>query len=194
MLPETTYQAHPTAVIDPGAEIGAGTRIWHFCHLMTGCLIGEGCNLGQNVFVDRQVRVGNRVKVQNNVSLYQGVVLQDDVFVGPSAVFTNVINPRSFVERKTEFRKTMVEQGASIGANATIICGVHIGTYALVGAGSVVTRDVQPYALVIGNPARAVGWVSRSGHSLCFDAAGMARCPEDGTRYRLEGSMVVFVG
>lgn len=188
------YQAHPSAVIDPGAAIGAGTRIWHFCHLMPGCRIGTGCNLGQNVFVDRLVVVGNGVKIQNNVSLYQGVVLEDDVFVGPSAVFTNVINPRSFIERKTEFRPTVVERGATIGANATIICGVRIGAYAFVGAGSVVTKNVKPYALVRGNPARNVGWVSQAGTRLSFNSEGQAFCPQSGQQYRKTAGDVQFVG
>ncbi|OLY93903.1 UDP-2-acetamido-3-amino-2,3-dideoxy-glucuronate N-acetyltransferase [Cnuella takakiae] len=188
------FQAHPTAVIDPGAEIGAGTQIWHFCHLMTGCRIGEGCNLGQNVFVDRQVVVGNRVKVQNNVSLYQGVLLEDEVFVGPSVVFTNVINPRSFIERKQEFRQTVVERGATIGANATIVCGVRIGAYAFVGAGSVVTKSVKPYALVRGNPARHVGWVGRGGNPLLFNDLGLAACSLTGEQYRIDGGDVFLVG
>lgn len=189
-----SYQAHPSAIIDPGAVVGAGTRIWHFSHLMPGCRIGAGCNLGQNVFVDRLVMVGNGVKIQNNVSLYQGVVLEDDVFVGPSAVFTNVINPRSFIERKTEFRLTVVERGATIGANATIICGVRIGAYALVGAGSVVTKNVKPYALVRGNPAKHVGWVSRAGIKLCFDGEGLATCSHSGEQYREAAGEVYFVG
>lgn len=187
------FEVHETAVIDPGAEVGAGTRIWHYCHLMPGCRIGEGCNLGQNVFVDRNVVVGNRVKIQNNVSLYDGVVLHDDVFVGPSAVFTNVINPRSFIERKHAFRPTVVEQGASIGANATLVCGVRVGCYALVGAGSVVTRSVPAYALVRGNPARHVGWVSQAGEPLHFNESGDARCPASGTHYRLEQGNVFSV-
>lgn len=187
------FQVHETAVIDPGAQVGAGTRIWHFCHLMAGCRIGDGCNLGQNVYVDRNVVVGNRVKIQNNVSLYDGVVLHDDVFVGPSAVFTNVLNPRSFIERKDAFRPTVVEQGATIGANATLVCGVRVGSYALVGAGSVVTRSVPAYALVRGNPARIVGWVSQAGEPLHFNELGQTRCPASGMPYRLENGLVFLV-
>ena len=155
---------HATAVIDDGAIIGDNTRVWHFCHIMPTAVIGNDCIIGQNVFVDNNVKVGNGVKIQNNVSLYNGVVLQNDVFVGPSVVFTNVINPRSFIERKHEFKQTMVEQGASIGANATLICGIRVGEYAMVGAGAVVTRDVPAYAVVIGNPAKQTGWVDREGN------------------------------
>jgi UDP-2-acetamido-3-amino-2,3-dideoxy-glucuronate N-acetyltransferase len=179
-----TYFAHPTAVIDPGCTIGPGSKIWHFCHLMPGCVLGSNCILGQNVMVGSGVRVGNGVKVQNNVSLYTGVTLEDDVFVGPSAVFTNVINPRSFVERKNEFRETVVHRGATVGANSTIVCGVRIGAYALVGAGAVVTRDVPAYALVTGMPARVMGWVSRFGHRLDFDDDNRATCPESRETYR----------
>jgi UDP-2-acetamido-3-amino-2,3-dideoxy-glucuronate N-acetyltransferase len=178
------YFAHPTAVIDPGCNIGRGSKIWHFCHLMPGCTVGENCILGQNVMVAGGVTVGNGVKIQNNVSLYTGVTLEDDVFIGPSAVFTNVINPRSFVERKNEFRATTVCRGASVGANATIVCGVRIGAYALVGAGAVVTHDVPDYALVTGMPARVMGWVSRLGHRLDFDNDNRAVCPESGEAYR----------
>ena len=155
---------HATAVIDDGAIIGDNTRVWHFCHIMPTAVIGNDCIIGQNVFVDNNVRVGNGVKIQNNVSLYNGVVLQNDVFVGPSVVFTNVINPRSFIERKHEFKQTMVEQGASIGANATLICGITVGEYAMVGAGAVVTKDVSAYAVVMGNPAKQTGWVDREGN------------------------------
>ena len=155
---------HATAVIDDGAIIGDNTRVWHFCHIMANAVIGSDCIIGQNVFVDNNVRVGNGVKIQNNVSLYNGVVLQNNVFVGPSVVFTNVINPRSFIERKHEFKHTMVEQGASIGANATLICGIRVGEYAMVGAGAVVTKDVPAYAVVIGNPAKQTGWVDREGN------------------------------
>lgn len=176
---------HPTAVIDPGAQVGAGTRIWHFCHLMPGAVLGENCVLGQNVYIDNNTRIGNRVKIQNNVSVYNGVELEDEVFLGPSVVFTNVINPRSFIERKDEFRPTRVGKGATIGANATIICGVEIGAYALVGAGAVVTRSVPAYALVTGNPARQTGWVSRAGQKLYFDDQGMAQCPQTGETYKL---------
>lgn len=157
---------HSTAVIDRGAKIGAGTRIWHFCHLMPGARVGENCILGQNVFVDNQVSIGNGCKVQNNVSLYNGVDLEEDVFIGPSVVFTNVINPRAFIERKQEFKPTKVQKGASIGANATIVCGITIGTYAFVGAGAVVTRNVPAYAKVAGSPARQIGWVDKEGNSV----------------------------
>jgi UDP-2-acetamido-3-amino-2,3-dideoxy-glucuronate N-acetyltransferase len=184
------YEVHETAVIDAGAFIGAGTRIWHFCHLMPGSRIGHNCNLGQNVFVDRDVVIGNGVKIQNNVSLYRGVVLHDEVFVGPSAVFTNVINPRSFIDRKAELKATVVEQGATIGANATLVCGVRIGSFAFVGAGSVVTRDVAAFALVQGNPARNCGWVSRSGGKLVFNSLGEAVCLLSGERYQLESGVV----
>ena len=188
------YKAHPTTVIDEGCIIGKGTRIWHFCHLMSGCRIGEECNIGQNVVVSPGVVLGNRVKVQNNVSIYTGVICEDDVFLGPSCVFTNVINPRSFISRKAEFRTTRVEKGASIGANATLVCGNRIGRYAMVGAGSVVTRDVPPYALVVGNPARQIGWVSEYGCRLQFDANGEAICPESGEVYRLTGGDVMRIG
>lgn len=159
------YFVHPTAVVDEGAQIGKGTRIWHFCHLMPQTVLGEDCILGQNVFIDNNARIGDRVKVQNNVSIYNGVVVEDDVFLGPSVVFTNVINPRSFIERKSEFRPTIIRKGATIGANATILCGVEIGEYAMIGAGAVVTRNVLPYALVVGNPARQTGWVNKDGQT-----------------------------
>jgi UDP-2-acetamido-3-amino-2,3-dideoxy-glucuronate N-acetyltransferase len=184
---------HPTAVVDAGAAIGAGTRIWHFCHVMPLAVIGQGCNIGQNVYIDNHAVVGNGVKIQNNVSVYNGVVLEDGVFVGPSAVFTNVVNPRSFIERKTEFRPTLVQQGASIGANATIVCGITIGRYALVGAGAVVTHDVPPHALVTGLPARQTGWVSEAGHTLRFGADGRAQCPETGQAYLLQNGGVAKV-
>ncbi|MCS6930411.1 MAG: N-acetyltransferase [Saprospiraceae bacterium] len=184
------YYAHPTAVIDEGCEIGEGTRIWHFCHIMPGARIGRNCILGQNVFVGSGVVLGNNVKVQNNVSIYTGVECADDVFLGPSMVFTNVLNPRSAVERKNEFRRTRVGRGASIGANATIICGHDIGEYAFIGAGAVVTKDVLPYALVVGNPARQIGWMSEYGERLHFDANGLAICPSSGERYVLENGMV----
>lgn len=179
------YKAHPTAVIDEGCSIGAGTRIWHFSHIMSGCVIGENCNLGQNVVVSPQVRLGNNVKVQNNVSIYTGVECEDDVFLGPSMVFTNVINPRSAVARKNEYRPTKVGKGATIGANATIVCGNPIGAYSFIGAGAVVTKEVLPYALVTGNPARQTGWMSELGHKLKFDEAGLATCPESGQQYKL---------
>ncbi len=181
---------HPTAVIDQGAQVGSHTRVWHFSHLMPGAVIGERCILGQNVFVDNNTRIGNGVKIQNNVSVYNGVILEDDVFVGPSAVFTNVINPRSFIERKTEFKPTIIKKGATIGANATIICGITIGSYALIGAGAVVTKDVAPYGLVTGNPARHQGWVSEAGHKLVFTSGNEAICPETGQRYLLTGNQV----
>lgn len=177
------FYAHPTAVIDEGAQIGARTKIWHFCHIMPNSRIGEDCVFGQNCLVAGGVTVGNNVKVQNNVSLYTGLTVEDDAFLGPSAVFTNVINPRSFVNRKDQFRDTLVRRGASIGANATIVCGVTLGAYCFVGAGAVVTRDVPDYALVVGAPARIMGWVSKHGHRLHFDDAGRATCPESGEQY-----------
>jgi UDP-2-acetamido-3-amino-2,3-dideoxy-glucuronate N-acetyltransferase len=187
---KTTYQAHETAVIDDGCTIGEGTKIWHFSHLMTGCRIGRSCIIGQNVVISPGAVLGNGVKVQNNVSVYTGVTCEDEVFLGPGCVFTNVINPRSAVCRKDQYRSTHVEKGATIGANATIICGCLIGAYAMVGAGAVVTRDVLPYALVAGNPARRRGWVSRYGHRLNFDGEGIAVCPETGDRYCLQDGMV----
>lgn len=181
----STFFAHPTAVIDDGATIGAGTRIWHFCHVMATAVIGGGCTLGQNVFVGSKVTLGRNVKVQNNVSLYEGVICEDEVFIGPSAVFTNVINPRSAVSRKQEFRPTYLEKGVTIGANATIICGHRIGRYAFIGAGAVVTKDVPAYALMLGNPARRSGWMSEHGHKLHFNSEGLATCVEGGETYRL---------
>ena len=187
---EKEYFAHETAVIDDGSVIGKGTKIWHFSHIMQGSEIGENCNIGQNVVVSPGVKLGRNVKVQNNISLYTGVICEDDVFLGPSMVFTNVINPRSAVIRKDQYMTTVVEKGASIGANSTIICGNRIGRYSFIGAGAVVTRDVKPYSLVVGNPARQTGWMSEYGHRLNFDAAGLALCPESGERYRLENGMV----
>ncbi len=184
------YTAHPTAVIDEGCTIGEGSRIWHFSHLMPGCVIGERCNIGQNVVVSPGVKLGNNVKVQNNVSIYTGVECGDDVFLGPSCVFTNVTNPRSAVNRREQYAKTHVGQGASIGANATIVCGHDIGAYAFIGAGAVVTKTVPAYALVVGNPARQTGWMSEYGHKLQFDAAGHATCPESGQRYQLKNDRV----
>ena len=182
---EKAYFVHPTAVVDEGAQIGAGTRIWHFSHIMPTARIGEGCNLGQNVFVDNNTVIGNGVKIQNNVSVYNGVILEDYVFCGPSMVFTNVINPRSEIERKHEFKQTLVRRGATIGANATIVCGVTIGRYALIGAGAVVTGDVPDYALMVGVPARQVGWISRHGHRLTEqDDKDNWVCPQSGWRYR----------
>lgn len=184
------YFAHPTAILDEGCEIGEGVKIWHFSHIMPGCKIGEGCNLGQNVVVSPKVVLGKNVRVQNNVSIYEGVICEDDVFLGPSMVFTNVVNPRSAVSRKHEYRPTLVRKGASVGANATIVCGNEIGAYALIGAGAVVTKPVPPYALVIGNPARQTGWVSEWGHKLQFDKEGRATCPESGEKYILENNSV----
>lgn len=184
------YQAHETAVIDEGCRIGAGTRIWHFSHIMPDCVIGERCNIGQNVVISPGVVLGNNVKIQNNVSVYTGVVCEDDVFLGPSCVFTNVLNPRSAIPRKDQYQKTLVCRGATIGANATIVCGHTIGEYALIGAGAVVTKDVPPYALVVGNPSKQIGWVSEYGHRLRFDEKGEARCPESGERYLLKEGRV----
>jgi UDP-2-acetamido-3-amino-2,3-dideoxy-glucuronate N-acetyltransferase len=187
------YFVHPTSVIDEGAVIGSGTRIWHFSHIMNGCMIGKNCNIGQNVFVSNGVTLGNNVKVQNNVSLYSGVTCDDDVFLGPSCVFTNVINPRSAVVRKHEYQSTHVAKGASIGANATIVCGVSIGAYAFVGAGAVVTNNILPYALVVGNPAKQIGWMSAYGHRLQFDENGFAACKESGEKYQLINNKVIKV-
>jgi len=184
------YSAHPSAIIDENCEIGEGTKIWHFSHIMSGCKIGKRCNIGQNVVISPQVILGDNVKVQNNVSIYTGVVCEDDVFLGPSMVFTNVINPRSAIIRKDEYRKTIVRKGASIGANATIVCGNEIGQYAMIGAGAVITKEVPPYALVYGNPARQNGWVSEYGHKLNFDKDGFAICPESGEKYALSNSEV----
>ena len=189
-MSDTGYFAHESAIIDDGCTIGCGTKIWHFSHIMSGCTIGRDCNIGQNVVVSPQVVLGNNVKVQNNVSIYTGVQCEDDVFLGPSMVFTNVINPRSAIARKDQYRPTIVQRGASIGANATIVCGHTIGRYALIGAGAVVTKDVKPYALVVGNPARQTGWVSEYGHKLKFDSNNIAVCPESGQRYKLEGGEV----
>lgn len=190
----SNYYVHPSAVIDEGAIIGEGCKIWHFCHLMPGAFLGDDCSLGQNVFVASTVKLGKGVKVQNNVSLYDGVICEDEVFVGPSAVFTNVINPRSAVNRKHAYQRTVVGRGASIGANATIICGNDIGAYAFVGAGAVVTRPVKPYALVSGNPARQRGWMSRQGAKLVFDDSGTAICEISGEAYRLREGQVTFIG
>ena len=182
---KTDFFAHETAVIDEGCKIGKGTRIWHFSHIMTGCRIGENCNLGQNVVISPDVVLGRNVKVQNNVSVYTGVICEDDVFLGPSMVFTNVINPRSHILRKEQYQATTVRRGASIGANATIVCGHEIGEFAFIGAGAVVTRDVPAYALVIGNPGRHAGWMSEYGHRLHFDENGIAVCPESQEKYKL---------
>ncbi len=189
-----SYFAHATAVIDSGCTIGLGTKIWHFSHIMPDCSIGENCNIGQNVVVSPKVILGNNVKVQNNVSIYTGVVCEDDVFLGPSMVFTNVINPRSAVVRKEAFQETLVAKGASIGANATIVCGNTIGAYAMVGAGAVVVKEVLPYALVVGNPSQQIGWVSAYGHRLDFDADGVAFCKESNEKYQLTNHVVTKVG
>lgn len=189
-----SYFAHETAIVDEGCEIGSGVKIWHFSHVMSGAVIGTNCNIGQNVVISPSVTIGNNVKIQNNVSVYTGVVCEDDVFLGPSMVFTNVINPRSFVNRKHEFKTTIVRKGSSIGANATIVCGIEIGSYAMIGAGSVVTKDVKPYALVVGNPGKQIGWVSEYGHRLDFDTKGMAICPETHDVYELKGGEVRKVG
>ncbi len=185
-----SYYSHPTAVIDEGAEIGEGVKIWHFTHIMPGCKIGDGCNIGQNVVISPRVILGKNVRVQNNVSIYEGVVCEDDVFLGPSMVFTNVINPRSAISRKNEYKQTLVRKGASIGANATIVCGNEIGAYAFIGAGAVVTKPVPAYALVVGNPARQTGWMSEYGYKLHFDPQGKATCPESGELYWLENNSV----
>lgn len=190
MADEKKYYAHPTAVIDDGCEIGEGTKIWHFSHIMPNCKIGEQCNIGQNVVISPEVVLGKNVKVQNNVSIYTGVQCEDDVFLGPSMVFTNVINPRSAVNRKNQYAKTIVKRGASIGANATIVCGHDIGAFAFIGAGAVVTKNVPDYALVIGNPARQTGWMSEYGHKLKFDSQGIAICAESNEQYKLENGKV----
>ena len=187
---DTSYFAHETAVIDEGCIIGDGTKIWHFSHVMPNCEIGTKCNIGQNVVVSPQVILGNNVKVQNNVSIYTGVICEDDVFLGPSMVFTNVINPRSAVIRRGEYMKTVVKRGASIGANATIVCGNDIGEYAFIGAGSVVTKEIPAYALVVGNPSRQIGWISEYGHRLNFDDKGVAICPESHEKYQLINNSV----
>lgn len=184
------YFAHESAYIDEGCQIGEGTKIWHFSHIMSNCILGENCNIGQNVVVSPDVILGRNVKVQNNVSIYTGVVCEDDVFLGPSMVFTNVTNPRSGVNRRGQYSKTIVKKGASIGANATIVCGHDIGKYAFVGAGSVVTKHIPDYALVVGNPARQIGWMSEFGHRLVFNEAGIAECPESNEKYELSNNQV----
>jgi len=184
------FFAHETAIVDSGCTIGNGTKIWHFSHIMSNCILGERCNIGQNVVVSPEVVLGNNVKVQNNVSIYTGVTCDDDVFLGPSMVFTNVINPRSAIIRKEQFAKTHVGKGASIGANATIVCGHDIGEYAFIGAGAVVTKNVPCYALVVGNPAKQIGWVGEYGHGLEFNDGGIAECPESQQKYRLENNIV----
>lgn len=184
------YFAHETAVIDNNSKIGAGTKIWHFSHIMPNCNIGDYCNIGQNVVVSPEVILGNNVKVQNNVSIYTGVICEDDVFLGPSMVFTNVINPRSAINRRGQYAKTVVKKGASIGANATIVCGNDIGEYAFIGAGAVVTKTIKPFALVVGNPAKQIGWVGEYGHKLSFNENHIAICPESKQEYKLEGNYV----
>lgn len=185
------YFAHETAVIDNNCSIGDGTKIWHFSHIMDNCKIGESCNIGQNVVVSPQVVLGKNVKVQNNVSIYTGVTCEDDVFLGPSMVFTNIINPRSAINRKDEYKKTLVKKGASIGANATIVCGNTIGEYSFIGAGTVVTKEVLPFALVVGNPSKQIGWVSEFGHRLYFNEKGFATCKESSQEYQLKNNSVI---
>lgn len=184
------YFKHESAYVDEGCVIGAGTKIWHFSHIMSNCVIGECCNIGQNVVVSPDVKLGRNVKIQNNVSVYTGVICEDDVFLGPSMVFTNVINPRSAVARKNEYRPTILRRGASVGANATIVCGNEIGEYAMIGAGAVITKPVPAYALVVGNPARQIGWVSEYGHRLNFNSDGIAICPETNQEYKFENNSV----
>jgi UDP-2-acetamido-3-amino-2,3-dideoxy-glucuronate N-acetyltransferase len=186
----SNYFAHPTAIIDEGCSIGTDVKIWHFSHIMPNCIIGDKCNIGQNVVISPDVILGKNVKIQNNVSIYTGVICEDDVFLGPSMVFTNVINPRSAVNRKSEYARTLVKKGASIGANATIVCGNDIGSFALIGAGAVVTKNVPDYALLVGNPAKQIGWVSEYGHRLNFDSAGIAICPETKQTYKLNNGKV----
>jgi UDP-2-acetamido-3-amino-2,3-dideoxy-glucuronate N-acetyltransferase len=193
MIENVNYFAHPTAVIDEGCEIGEGTKIWHFSHIMSNCKLGKNCNLGQNVVVSPGVILGSNVKAQNNISIYTGVICDDDVFLGPSMVFTNVINPRSAINRKSEYAKTHVGRGASIGANATIVCGHDIGKYAFIGAGAVVTKHIPDYALVVGNPSRQIGWMSEYGHRLEFNNEGLAVCKESGQQYKLENNIVTRI-
>ncbi len=191
---DSGYFAHETAVIDPGCKIGKGTKIWHFSHIMPESEIGEHCSFGQNVVVSPGVKLGNNVKVQNNVSIYTGVICEDNVFLGPSMVFTNIVNPRSAVVRRDQYVETMVRKGATIGANATVVCGIEIGAYAFVGAGAVVIRDVLPYELVVGNPAKHIGWMSEYGHRLHFGSGDMAVCPESKEQYRMENDRVKKIG
>ncbi len=188
------FFVHPTAIVDEPAQVGAGTKIWHFCHVMPQAVIGPDCSLGQNVFVANGVKLGRGVKVQNNVSIYEGVICEDEVFLGPSMVFTNIRNPRSGVVRKGQYEQTRLEKGVTIGANVTIVCGIRLGKYCFIGAGSVVTKDVPAYALLVGNPARQIGWMSEYGHRLYFDEAGLATCPESGQQYQLKEGKVSKVG
>ena len=192
-MADTDYFAHETAVVDNDCVIGNGTKIWHFSHIMSNCIIGKQCNIGQNVVISPDVILGNNVKVQNNVSIYTGVICEDDVFLGPSMVFTNVINPRSAINRRNQYARTTVKKGASIGANSTIVCGNDIGEYAFIGAGAVVTKSVPAYALVVGNPAKQIGWVSEYGHRLVFDAENLATCKESNQRYKLENNTVTRI-
>ena len=187
------YFVHETAVVDDGCIIGEGTKIWHFSHIMTGCTIGKACNIGQNVVISPEVVLGNNVKVQNNVSIYTGVICEDDVFLGPSMVFTNVVNPRSAVNRKSEYAKTLVKKGATIGANSTIVCGITLGEFCFIGAGAVVIRSVKPYALVVGNPSKQIGWMSEFGHRLKFNEQGIAICPESKEEFRLSNDIVTKI-
>lgn len=192
-MEDQDFFAHETAVIDEGCRIGKGSRIWHFSHIMSGAVLGKNCNLGQNVLVSTGCILGNNVKVQNNVSIYTGVICEDDVFLGPSMVFTNIVNPRSGVVRKDQYVETLVEKGASIGANATIICGNKLGAYCFIGAGAVITKDVPPYALIVGNPGKQVGWMSEFGHRLDFNNNGLATCPESGEKYQLMNNIVTKI-
>jgi len=192
-MEKKNYIVHESAIVDEGCEIGEGTRIWHFSHLMAGSRIGKDCNIGQNVVISPEVVIGNNVKVQNNVSIFTGVTCDDDVFLGPSMVFTNVINPRSAVVRRHQYLKTHVGKGATIGANATIVCGHNIGEYAFIGAGAVVTKEIPPYALYVGNPARQTGWMSEYGHKLNFDSHGIAECPESKEKYQLKGQRITKI-
>ena len=190
---ESSFFAHETAVIDANCQIGEGTKIWHFSHIMSDCTIGQHCSIGQNVVISPEVMIGNRVKIQNNVSVYTGVICEDDVFLGPSAVFTNVINPRSAIIRKNEYKQTLVQKGATIGANATIVCGITIGKYALIGSGTVVNKDVKPYALMVGVPCRQIGWVSKAGNTLKFDKDGIATDSSDNSKYKIENDNLIVL-
>jgi len=192
-MQNNSFFAHPSAIIDEGAQIGENSKIWHFCHIMGSAKIGNTCNIGQNVFIDKNVQIGNGVKIQNNVSVYANVTIEDDCFLGPSMVFTNVINPRAFIERKSEFLPTTVKKGCSIGANATIVCGITLGQYSFIGAGAVITKDVPDFALMVGVPAKQIGWVSKHGHKLEFDSHGCAQCPSTNEKYTLNLNIVSLV-